>query len=169
MLNKIESSKLTKALFLVYFLLLVWIIIGKLHMNILDIQDINNRSINLIPFKGCAIVNGKIYKLELIINILLFIPLGIFMQLLFAKKFYKNILFILFVSISFEMIQYFLMIGVSDITDVMMNLLGGMVGLGIIESFQMIFDERVQTICNICAFGMICICLPFLLFISLMI
>ena len=44
MLNKIESSKLTKALFLVYFLLLVWIIIGKLHMNILDIQDINNRS-----------------------------------------------------------------------------------------------------------------------------
>lgn len=168
MLNKIESSRLTKILFFVYFLMLMWIIIGKLHINILDIQDIGNRSVNLIPFKGCAIVNGKIYKLEIIVNILLFIPLGIYMNLLFDKQFIRNMLIIMLISLSFEFIQYILMIGASDITDVMMNSLGGLIGIGIIKSFKLIFDERVLSICNICAFMMTSICLPFLLFISMM-
>lgn len=146
----------------------MWIIIGKLHINILDIQDINNQSINLIPFKGCAIVNGKIYKLEIIVNILLFIPLGIYMNLLFDKQLIKNMLIIILISFSFEFTQYILMIGASDITDVMMNSLGGLIGIGIIRSLKLIFDERVLSICNICAFMMTSIILPFLLFISMM-
>jgi glycopeptide antibiotics resistance protein len=69
---------------------------------------------------------------EVIPNILMFIPFGFFLPLVFnrAKKWYAAVGIALSLSIGIETIQFF--IGrAADIDDVMLNTLGGIIGCGI--------------------------------------
>ena len=75
-----RQRNLTRILFAVYFLILVWILLFKMSFSIDELYK--NRSINLIPFMGSVIVNGRIYINEIIDNILVFIPLGIYICML---------------------------------------------------------------------------------------
>lgn len=64
--------KLAIGLFAIYILSLVWIILFKLGSSLTNLP--HYRNINLIPFSGSVIVNGKIFLSEIIGNILIFIP-----------------------------------------------------------------------------------------------
>ncbi|WP_455258522.1 VanZ family protein [Peptoniphilus asaccharolyticus] len=96
----------------------------------------NYNSYNLIPFKSILnylyINNGSSFE-NLIGNIILFIPLGIYLPI-YLKSNNKFNLFIMFViSIIVEFIQWFFNIGIFDIDDIILNIIGGIIGIGIFE------------------------------------
>ena len=88
------------------------------------------RNINLIPFHESVIVNGRIYLKEIIQNVLVFIPFGLLIHVLWERKSWlKQFLPVICTSLLFEMIQYIFEIGASDITDMITNSLGGITGI----------------------------------------
>nr|WP_279628352.1 VanZ family protein [Paenibacillus ferrarius] len=63
-------------------------------------------------------------------NIVIFIPLGTYLSLFKKdKRVIINLLFIFFVSLFVEIIQGLLGIGTSDIDDIILNCLGGWIGI----------------------------------------
>jgi glycopeptide antibiotics resistance protein len=138
-----KSTQLTLALIAIYLIALVWIIVLKFNIAFPYMQW--QRSINLIPFSEPLILNGKVDFGELILNVLIFVPLGLYVGILFEKwNFAKKVA--LFSSISFllEVTQYILGIGVFDITDIINNTLGGLIGLMIYKGVEKAFKDRLK-------------------------
>ena len=145
-----RQRNLTRILFAVYFLILVWILLFKMSFSIDELYK--NRSINIIPFMSSVIVNGKIDISEIINNIVVFIPVGIYVCML--KKDWcilKKISVGFFISLSIEVLQFILAIGATDITDLIGNTLGGGLGIGVFYLFSKVFKNRTNNIINILA------------------
>jgi glycopeptide antibiotics resistance protein len=95
------------------------------------------RSINLIPFYSIGeYISGSTANLKkfafsnLVGNMVIFIPLGIYLPLLKKdKRVITNLLFIFIVSLFVEIIQGLLAMGASDIDDIILNCLGGWIGI----------------------------------------
>lgn len=140
--NKQQSKgALTKLLLAIYVIILTWIIIFKMQFSMEYLPYI--RSINLIPFAESVIVNGKIYLKEILYNLIVFIPVGIYIAILWKdKKIYQKILPILLLTLTYESLQYILHIGASDITDILMNSLGGILGIVFINFLYKIFKNN---------------------------
>ena len=70
----------------------------------------------------------------MISNIIAFIPFGVMLGACFKRvTFWHKLAVILAFSVGVEITQFVLAIGVSDITDVMMNTLGGFMGLALYD------------------------------------
>jgi len=103
------------------------------------------RSVNLIPFNEALISNGKIDAGEIILNVVIFVPLGIYAGVLFKRWTFKTKLFFFFsISLMFEVVQFILRIGAFDITDIITNLLGGIFGLMIFKAIEKVFNNSVK-------------------------
>jgi glycopeptide antibiotics resistance protein len=144
------SRKLTIGLFIAYLLALVWVVVFKLQFTFEGLGPL--RSINLIPFAGSGIVNDRIHLSEIIYNLLVFVPYGVFLGMLRAKRrLIANILPIFLTSLAFELLQYVFAIGASDVTDLLGNTLGGVIGIGAFSLLSSLFKERTHRIINIVA------------------
>jgi len=101
--------------------------------------------LNLRPFQWLSEGNAsKMFIVEVIPNVMMFIPLGIFMPIVFRKmrRFYVMALVTFLVTFGIEFFQYF--IGRSaDIDDTIANLLGGIIGYGIFKVSDQLFQDRV--------------------------
>lgn len=140
-------NRLTLVLFFIYLLVLVWIILFKMQtdLNVLS----GSRSINLIPFGESAIVNGKLDISEIINNIVIFIPLGLYISMLVPNWPWGTRLICPFaISLFLEIMQYILAVGSCDITDVINNSLGGILGILIFQISFKIFKDRTIKILN---------------------
>jgi glycopeptide antibiotics resistance protein len=147
-MKNIKQRYFTAFLFAIYFLALIWIIVLKMHFSLSDITDY--RSVNLIPLKGSAY--GELSQ-EVLNNVYIFIPFGIYLSILKDQwVFLQKTLTIAFVSAAFEGLQYFLAIGVSDITDIIANTLGGVVGIIFYHILSAIFKSKTTPILNGFAF-----------------
>lgn len=124
---------------LLYLILLTWIIVFKFRLDFSSLKYI--RSINLIPFKANGVVNGI---KETLINLLLFVPFGMYLQFIMKDKNFK-LLLILFLSVLYEILQYILHIGVSDITDVIMNSMGGIIGIFFMMILYKILMKKIDS------------------------
>ena len=145
-----RQRNLTKILFIIYIVILVWILLFKMSFSINEIYK--SRSINLIPFRASVIVNGKIDISEIINNIVVFIPVGIYVCML--KKdcsIFKKISVGFFISLGIEVLQFILAIGATDITDLIGNTLGGILGIGVFYLFSKVLKNRTNNIINILA------------------
>ena len=150
--NHKNPQKLTIALLVIYLIVLSWIILFKLQFDIRLLQDTRLRSINFIPFAGSLIVNGKVELSEIILNIIVFIPFGVYMSMIFQNwGFFRKIVPIFTVSLLYEMMQYLFAIGASDITDLIGNTLGGVIGVAIYHILQRLLGKRTIKIVNILA------------------
>lgn len=112
-----------------------------------------SRTINLIPFND--IIQGNYNKLDLFGNIILFIPLGIYISIFLKnKKIFKNILSMMIISLVFESCQYIFGIGATDVTDIITNTIGGAIGIFTYNVFIFVFkdEEKVKKIIAICSF-----------------
>ncbi len=142
-----QSKKLTKGLLVVYLLALTWIIVFKLQFSFKDLDHLRN--VNLIPFQGSVIVNGVISLGEIYNNIFAFIPFGILIcTLLPQKSFLKKVAPIFLTSLLFEIIQFVFSIGASDITDLIANTCGGIIGIGVFFILSKIFRTKVFKVIN---------------------
>lgn len=148
---KTSKGILTKILLMIYVIILTWIIVFKMQLGWYFSYI---RSINLIPFAESVIVNGRVYVGEIISNLIVFIPVGFYIGMLGREeKFYKKVIPILSLTLIFEISQYILHIGATDITDVIMNTLGGILGIVIINFLYKIFknNNKVDKVLNILA------------------
>lgn len=141
-----QSRKMTFFLFGIYLLFLTWIILFKLDVfSTIQIAYYNSlgRSINLIPFAGTAVYDGVLDYQEIGLNILCFIPFGIYMEMLDKNATWvKNLFLILAVSFTYEAVQYIFQIGVADITDILANGFGGAIGINIMYVLTSIWHEK---------------------------
>ena len=136
---RISLRTMIKVSLIVYILLLTWIIVFKFRLRIADLRYI--RSINLIPFKS----NGTVNEMrETFINIMLFIPFGMYLEYLFRGRRFLNITIITLISLCYEVLQYIFHIGVSDITDIIMNTLGGIIGIILVYIFLFLFIKILK-------------------------
>lgn len=100
--------------------------------------------LNLIPFLWLGNENiNRIELIESIGNVLMFIPLGLFIPTVFEKyrKFFSTVVAVFIISFSIEVLQCF-MGRIADIDDLIVNLLGGMMGYGIFKVFNHLFNSK---------------------------
>ena len=73
---------------------------------------------------------GRLYLLpEIIMNVLVFIPLGFLLAFSFQNiKFWQSILIGCLISISIEALQYFYKLGMAEFDDVFHNTFGVLIG-----------------------------------------
>lgn len=157
-----KQNILTIALFVIYLLQLTGVIIFKLPFYSKTLCDA--RVINLIPFQGSFDEDGVILLREILHNILLFIPSGIYICMLKKEwPFMKKVSLIIGMILAFEAIQFIFAIGRSDITDVLGNTLGGLIGIAIYTILYKIFKSRTVKVVNTLALVVtVCVVLRFI-------
>lgn len=106
--------------------------------------------VNLQPFKtigpyilGSVHANAYVIVRNLLGNVILFIPLGLIIGILLKNK-YTKMLALLFIPIGIEAIQYLSETGVSDIDDVILNFLGGLIGWGMLSLIESLYARFNQ-------------------------
>lgn len=137
MLN-IKSNKFklfAYLLFIVYLILLVYMILLKSGTAALIARGLTQKSINLIPFRTIlGYLSGQeginVSLTNILGNIISFGPLGFFIPLLFNenKGIFKTFIISFLVSFVFEFAQYQFNLGSCDIDDLILNILGAILG-----------------------------------------
>jgi glycopeptide antibiotics resistance protein len=136
------TNRLTTVLLIIYLIALYWILLFKLGV---QFSYMANRSVNLIPFSEPLIVNGKVDPGEIILNVVIFVPLGIYAAALFEKwSIGKKLFFFCLISLIVEGLQFILAVGAFDITDIITNTLGGIIGLIIFKAIEKVFNNSVK-------------------------
>jgi glycopeptide antibiotics resistance protein len=146
------TNNLTYVLFVIYLIALFWIILFKFNVPVNHGRIV--RSINLIPFSDPVILNSKVDFGEPILNVIVFVPLGIYAGILFKRwSAGKKLLLFFLISLVCEVFQFILGIGSSDITDIITNTLGGIIGLLIFRGVEKAFKNsaKAQKLINIIA------------------
>ena len=146
-----SANKITKALLIIYLAALFWILLFKLGVRF---SYMEKRDVNLIPFSELFISNGKIDLAEIILNVVIFVPLGIYAGVLFKRwSFGKKLFFFFLLSLVFEMLEFFFKIGAFDITDIITNTIGGIIGLLMFTAIEKLVNNsrKTQKIINIIA------------------
>lgn len=157
----------TGVLLFIYLIGIFWIIVLKFNIHIANMGKI--RIVNLIPFKRPLNANDKIGFGEMIMNVLIFVPLGVYTGTLYKKwAFVKHIVLFFTVSVICEASQYILKVGFSDITDVINNTAGGIIGLLVCRRIEKIFNNstRAQKFINIVSAAATIVTMSFLLFLK---
>ena len=128
-----SANKLTVALLVINLAILCWILLLKLGVRF---SYMHERSINLIPF-------GKADIGEMVLNVLAFVPLGLYASMLLVRWHWgKILLFCCGFSVLIESIQFALAIGAFDITDIITNTSGGLTGLAFFYATEKAFGNR---------------------------
>lgn len=145
-----KSKKTTIVLCGIYLAVLTWIILFKMETNLSLLQRMHQRSVNLIPFAGSLVVNGSVDVAEILLNVIAFLPFGIYLSMISPEgSVSKKILSIALVSLSYEILQYIFALGASDITDLLGNTLGGILGVGIFILFSKIWKHKTIKLLNV--------------------
>ncbi len=134
--KKLAVDLLLYAVLAFYVLLLVLILFYRRYYY---------RSFNLVPLRGIIsyltgsdLVSGTedaaflqgLAPSNLLGNIVIFIPLGVYCTLLNPKKeIWRNVLLVVAVSAAVEAVQFAFMLGIGDIDDVILNGIGGFLGV----------------------------------------
>lgn len=134
-------KKTTHILFTIYLFLIIWIILFKLSVSIEQLPHF--RSINLIPF---YYPNKTTYQIkEVLENMIIFIPFGLYLKTLNIHN-SRTIFLGFLLSLSLELSQYIFGIGASDITDLITNTIGVIIGVGIYQLLKKLFKDKTNKI-----------------------
>lgn len=131
----------------IYLLLLCWLILFKLADSIDKIPS--ERGINLIPFWFGQLSNTRFQRNDIVYNILAFIPAGFYFSAFGKRKIVSGIIGSLLLSLCFEVLQWIFALGASDITDLMMNTAGGVLGTGLYYASDKLLKGRQVKVVSI--------------------
>ena len=170
-MKKFNSFMLFGVFLLLYAFLCSYALIFK-YVSPLELFSSNReyiRSTNVIPFhtiysylSGTLNVSKIIVASNIFGNIILFVPLGIYLQLLKKNKIWINTMIVFFIALFVEMFQFIFGFGAADIDDVILNCLGGLIGILIYRGLCKFLksEEKVRTV--IVLLGLIVILIPIL-------
>ena len=110
----------------------------------------SERSINLVPFAsigeyafGHSSATGRIAFANVVGNVLIFIPLGVYASWLRHRAAaWLTLLTVASVSVAVEILQGVFAVGASDIDDVILNCVGGLIGILTFRLLSAIMRER---------------------------
>lgn len=144
--SKLQRN-LSYLVFGIYLALLVWLVLFKFAVSLEDVSRI--RGLNLIPFYYDTEVGFALHAKEVIYNILVFVPLGVYVCIFCPDwGFLKKCLPGFVLSLVFETLQYILAIGATDITDLIGNTAGGVLGIAVFAVLRRLFPRRCITVVN---------------------
>ncbi|MDO5547613.1 MAG: VanZ family protein [Eubacteriales bacterium] len=156
-----RGNKITAALFFLYLAVLTWIILLKMQFSFSDLDHF--RRINWIPFAGSVVTNGTIDLDEIINNLIVFIPVGGYLGMLKPGwPFWKKVCPIFGLSLVYEILQFVFAIGASDITDLLSNTLGGVVGIVFVWLISKGLKEKTNAVLTVVAAACTVLVLAFL-------
>lgn len=148
-----KSQKLTGILFAVYLAALTWIILLKMQTD-LSVLDSGVRAVNLVPFAGALVANGRANYQEVFLNLLAFVPFGLYLSLWKpAWTVWKRVLPGFLTSLAYEVLQYVLALGRSDVTDLLSNTLGCLLGVALHALLSRGLKEKTLPVLNAAALG----------------
>lgn len=100
----------------------------------------------LIPFRQLIGLfkrpNHMLWFLQIILNIILFIPFGFMFPIIHQKLSKATIAFGVLLSLAIEIMQYITGRGLADIDDLINNALGAVIGYFIYRAGKMEYDRR---------------------------
>ena len=131
------------ALFVVYLVLLIWVVLWKL-----DVPYLGGvlREVTLIPF-STGHDGGVKSPFELVVNFVIFVPFGLYLGFLAPSwAWWKVAGVIAGTSFALEVAQYALAVGSSDITDVILNTAGGVAGFGLLVLARRRLRDRTSRV-----------------------
>ncbi|GEK20196.1 VanZ family protein [Cellulomonas xylanilytica] len=139
-------------LFVVYLALLVWAVLWKLEAPWVGVAG--ERIVKLVPFVATSGA-GASSRSDVVANVALFVPFGLYLGLLApAWRWWKVAAAAGAASMALEVAQYVLAVGSSDLTDVVVNTAGALVGLGLLALARRRYRERtVLAMTRACAVG----------------
>ena len=143
-----RSKMISYIVFGAYLFLLTWLVLFKFAFTIEEIPHL--RQLNLIPFHYETSVKPIMHIKEVVYNILVFVPAGVYFTAFFGeRKWWEGIGASFLISLSFEIIQWIFSIGVSDITDLLGNTLGGVLGTLLFVLFGKILSKKRMRVINV--------------------
>jgi glycopeptide antibiotics resistance protein len=109
-----------------------------------------NRSVNLIPFKtiwgylsGGSGISASVSSNNLLGNIVMFIPLGIYFQVFSKnKRWSAGFLPLIISTVAIELFQFISGVGSCDIDDIILNFIGGLIGISIYKALSLLIKEE---------------------------
>jgi glycopeptide antibiotics resistance protein len=137
----------SRLVLVLYFLFLTWLILFKLSPNLpAFIASAAGRSLNLVPFAGSGGLT------EIALNVVAFVPYGglLVVSMGRSRKFAPQLLIAAITSVSYEVLQYIFAVGATDITDVMTNVLGALLGIGIVLFSEKLVGRKTASFIMIC-------------------
>lgn len=146
--KKEKKTKAFLAVFGIYLVLLLWCILFKFALRPEDIPHL--RGLNLIPYAESVVVNGKIQMSEIMANMLLFLPFGLCISIVYPNSEIQNrILLASAFSFLLEAAQYIFAIGASDITDIINNTLCAGIGILLYGIMKKIWKDKTEKITTV--------------------
>lgn len=127
---------------IVYLLVLVWVVLFHATLETLNSAfDPDYRTINFYLY-----FNG----FESILNVLIFVPLGLYVGVLFENKNRLcRLAAIIATTLFFEITQYIFAVGGTDIMDIINNSIGGVLGLIICHFAQKTLKQNFYKVATI--------------------
>ncbi|MBS2773164.1 VanZ family protein [Anoxybacillus rupiensis] len=116
--------------YIIYLVFLVSILFFK--------DGVYHRQYNFIPLSDLfkhQNVNNNIFIINIISNIFMFIPLGIVALLFIKNKLFNYLQVFLYTSLFIELIQFIFKRGIFDIDDIILNTIGGFIGVYLTQKF----------------------------------
>ena len=148
MLQKMKNKTFLKILFILYLLALLFILFlargssgGLYEWKIFSKEHLG--MVNFIPFATIRTflerlnentINADIVVRNIAVNLLMFVPMGAVLPLIFPKRFdcfWKTVLFVALLVVGIEILQFITFCGSADIDDVIFNTVGAMAGYAI--------------------------------------
>jgi glycopeptide antibiotics resistance protein len=131
---------LHRTILVTYLLFLLWLILFKFSFDLSSVLlGHQARSLSLVPFAGFSQGNLR----EMIENLVVFIPLGLLLSVnLKQVTIWRKLALIFALSLAVETLQFVLAIGVTDITDLIMNTAGGLFGLAVYDVSKKHIDTK---------------------------
>ncbi len=115
-------------------------------------RDIS-RTLAIIPFQSIMKYynSGNLWAsvLNVIGNVVIFIPFGVYLKLYTKNKSSKKAITTVFwTSLIVEVVQFVLDIGIADIDDIILNAIGGIIGVWVYNLLKLIFkdDKSVKNV-----------------------
>ncbi|QNE35518.1 VanZ family protein [Leifsonia shinshuensis] len=157
---------------------IVWVVFGLYLVFLLKLLLFSRvpgseRSVNLIPFASIADYLGgpasvrRFAFANVAGNILVFVPLGAYLAFLRRRvRIWSNVLIVAGASVAVEILQGVLAVGASDIDDVILNSLGGLLGvLAVVALRRKARPDRVRTVIAVASV----VAVPVLLFLTVVV
>ena len=134
------------ALFAIYLVLLAWIVLWKLEAPWIGEAALLPRPVKLIPFLPSGDAEAS-PPLEVVVNVLLFIPFGLYLGLLAPSwQWWKATGVFVGASLALEVTQHLISVGSADITDIIVNAAGGLAGLGLLAMVRRRLGARTDAV-----------------------
>ena len=137
-----NHRKLHITLFACYSILMLWLLFGRCGY-VDGIPYLRQLKINLIPMRTLKLFFRLLSHhrpqlvrtavINLAGNVVMFIPLGFFLPVLFRKlqKIWKSLLCVALIITAVEILQLLTLVGSCDVDDLILNLSGSVIGYGL--------------------------------------